>query len=849
MPLLSGPRPTGRRLYRRILVALLAVALLPLAALTLLVGADLSQVNQTTVDQARQTIVADAQERESSAATDAASRLELALGQLSTDLGTLSSTIDTLIRSASVASEPATLLSGGVALVEVGGTGATLVAAHSSAVSQDAYADPLGSTRAQILTALDALRKHHPELSAVWLYSSAAGALTETPVRDVQTITTLLENNRIDPAHLLDRQLAAAERSTPAPGAGASGAGGGAGTGVRAAPTLWSDVDTAAFQTGASVTAWSPAGSNGWTVGAELPTSAIASYLPSSLSALPDAWTGLVSSSGRWMMAGPNGVDDLGLGSGYEGSPAAIPGLSVARLASSHPQPLPATLGSGLRDVFTAPVTGLGWTLLDVVPDRDIAPAAVALGDGLRAAERRILLFQVLPLALLLGAVAVTLSWLFSRRLVGPVRALTASAERLAEGHTDEPVPRQGDDEVGLLSETLERMRTQVNSQHEELLTAARDLEQRVADRTAELRDRNEELVALNALGRTLTRSLDPEELAHGAVRALASVLPTRAVAAYTTSGATPVRVATMPAEATGLAAILDGAAAEAPPEATVCTRAGQRILTTPVVSGGDTVGLLVAVLAGTGEVPDRLRTLVGAVADQLALALRTAQLSAEGRDLAVLEERTRLAREIHDTIAQQLTGIVLQLEATATLLGRDDTARSHALVVAARDQARLALAEARRSVWNLRPVPLEAAGLAGAASLEVARLQERTGIRATLRNHGVPVHLALPPQAEVAVFRILQEALSNVARHSGARRVDVDLRAVAGDLRLTISDDGQGFDASAGDDDSGSFGIVGMRERAALIGGRFAVTTARGGGTVVTLEVPLQQQATRADA
>ena len=168
----------------------------------------------------------------------------------------------------------------------------------------------------------------------------------------------------------------------------------------------------------------------------------------------------------------------------------------------------------------------------------------------------------------------------------------------------------------------------------------------------------------------------------------------------------------------------------------------------------------------------------------QVGLALRTAQFAAEGRELAVLEERTRLAREIHDTLAQQLTGIVLQLEAAEALQSRDHSERARELMVAAREQARLALQEARRSVWNLRPMPLEAAGLTAAVALEAERFGTRTGMAVTVRNDGVPRHLALSPHAEVAVFRILQEALANAGRHSRASNVVVELHAANGELR-----------------------------------------------------------------
>lgn len=823
---------------------MLAVALIPLAALTALVGADLTAVNQSTVDAARTTIIADARDRESVAASDGATSLSERLGVLTVNLGTAATAINTALASATPATIAVSSLPGG-ASGDVSSDGvATVYGRGSPAVTQATAADGLGSARPTATQAITNLLAHEPELSAAWVYNSSASELVAAPLSSFGSLRALLASGQLDPGRLLDPLLNEVTTGQQQP----TGRGG---TGRPANAPVWSDVGHGVFASSDAVTVWLPLSGGRGDVGAELPISALAGWVSDPVSTLPDSWVGLIGPGGTWLFADPLAASVLSLPPAAVGQPAVIPGVSTVQLASQTGGVLRSTEHGAVRDLFTAPLSGPGWTLVSAVPENELAPTLGSLGDGIRNGVRSILLLQVLPLAIVLAAVAVTLSWLFARRLVGPVRALTASAERLAQGHTDEPVPRQGTDEVGLLSDALERMRAEVNTQREELLEAARELEQRVVDRTAELSDRNEELVALNALGRTLTRSLDPDELAEGAVRTLSAILPARAVAAYTTDGGAPTRSTSTPLGSGDLGRLLDRAAVEAAAtaEPSLLQVEERSFLGAPVRIAGETLGVLVAALAPDSDIPDRLRTLVGAIADQLALALRTAELSAEGRELAVLEERTRLAREIHDTIAQQLTGIVLQLEATATLLSRQDTARSSSLVIAARDQARLALAEARRSVWNLRPVPLDAAGLAGAVTLEVERLRERTGIKATVRNHGVPVHLALPPQAEVAVFRILQEALSNIARHSRAANVEVSLRAVAGDLHLTISDDGRGFDMAATDDAPRSFGLVGMRERAALIGAQFTVTSAAGAGTVVALEVPLQPQTAVADA
>ncbi len=842
MTRLFARRSRSRRLNRRILVAMLAVALLPLAALTALVGVELAAVNQTTVDEAHSTIVADAEQRESSSAIDGAGTVQTLLDSLGTDLGQVAATVDPLVKGSRAAIQPVRAIAGGARLLALGGPAVTLVGSQSPLLrGADSVADPLGANRAAIATALDAVRKRHPAATAVWLYSRSNHELTETPVVDAASLTTLLENDRIDPVGLLDRQVKSAVATV------------GGDAAKNPVYPAWSDIDTAAFTTGSSVTLWTALPSNSdLFVGAELSSAAIAGMLPTSVSTLPDAYPVLLSPSGRWLTGGNGAITDFGLANGFEGSLFAAPGISLSQLITQDPPVIPVTIGGVPRELFTAPVNDVHWTLATVVPTRDLAPAAASLGDGIRNGVRRILLLQLLPLAVLIGVIAVLLAALFSRRLVGPVRALTTSAERLAQGHTDEPVPRQGDDEVGLLSEALERMRREINTSREALLAAARELEGRVADRTEELRDRNEELVALNALAATLTRSLDPAELLGGAVEAVRAILPVAAAAGYTMAHDLPRMVTHHPARL-GEAAdeMAEGVTVALSTNAlTVRQSAAGWVVAIPVGAGGAPLGALAALVFSSVQVPERIRILLGAVADQVGLALRTAQFAAEGRELAVLEERTRLAREIHDTLAQQLTGIVLQLEAAEAMQSRNRGERSRDLVVAAREQARLALQEARRSVWNLRPMPLEAAGLTAAVTLEAERFGSRTGIAVTVRNDGVPRDLALAPQSEVAVFRILQEALANAGHHSGAHLVDVELRAGGGELWLSISDDGAGFDV---DDENGSragrFGIVGMHERARLIGAELEVTSRTEGGTRVSLRVPLEAQQTAASA
>ncbi|HSW09584.1 MAG TPA: histidine kinase [Bacillota bacterium] len=208
---------------------------------------------------------------------------------------------------------------------------------------------------------------------------------------------------------------------------------------------------------------------------------------------------------------------------------------------------------------------------------------------------------------------------------------------------------------------------------------------------------------------------------------------------------------------------------------------------------------------------------------------------SVRRREIAVLEERNRLAREIHDTLAQGLTAMVLQLETAEDALA-DEPAQARSLMLRARQLARDSLQEARRSVWNLRPQALELGGLAsGLAGL--ARHLEEAGIAVELR---VP-DLEPPPAAAEALYRIAQEALANVRRHSRATRAELSLVAREGGVELRVADNGRGFTGDIPQSPTGGFGMWAMRERAREAGGRLTVTGAPGAGTTVAAWLPLE--------
>jgi two-component system NarL family sensor kinase len=234
------------------------------------------------------------------------------------------------------------------------------------------------------------------------------------------------------------------------------------------------------------------------------------------------------------------------------------------------------------------------------------------------------------------------------------------------------------------------------------------------------------------------------------------------------------------------------------------------------------------------GETLSLLRT----IGDMLGVAVERARLDARRLESAQTEERNRLAREIHDTLAQDLSAVIFQLEAAEALLAQAaEPERVQRSVTAALDLARKGLDEARRSVLDLRAAPLEGRTLPVALAALAAEAGSDNG-PAVLFEMG-PAPPPLPPAVEVGLYRIAQEALQNALRHADAARVVLRLEASLGQVRLTVQDDGRGFETS-GESSASRFGLVGMRERARLLGGSFQVESSPRAGTRITAEVPI---------
>lgn len=228
---------------------------------------------------------------------------------------------------------------------------------------------------------------------------------------------------------------------------------------------------------------------------------------------------------------------------------------------------------------------------------------------------------------------------------------------------------------------------------------------------------------------------------------------------------------------------------------------------------------------------------LLSTIAYQVGIAIERARLADESTRLARAEERARMAREIHDTLAQGLTAIALHLEGGLHHLERDPT-RARERLERALAMTRESLEEARRSVLNLRTAPLAGKPLPEALGALARSFTSETGVRVHVQVTGNGL---LPLRVEAELFRVAQEALANVRRHARATEVEIVLRGSGPAVRLSIRDDGRGFDPRARHE--GRYGLLGMRERAKVLGGSLRVESRPGQGTTIRATVPLPRE------
>jgi signal transduction histidine kinase len=249
-----------------------------------------------------------------------------------------------------------------------------------------------------------------------------------------------------------------------------------------------------------------------------------------------------------------------------------------------------------------------------------------------------------------------------------------------------------------------------------------------------------------------------------------------------------------------------------------------------PVKNGEDVLGIIFVANKRAGSFTARDEELLTLFAAHAAIALTNARLYERSREVSVLEERARLARELHDAVSQRLFSIRAHARAAEVLVPKDP-ARAAGELAAIAELGAQAHAELRAVIDGLAPPELD--GLAESLRRYALLAERAHGIAVRVTAADVP---ELDARTQAAAFRVAQEALHNALRHSGASEISVTLSRTRGRVILEVADDGTGFDTGLA---SGGLGLASMRERAAAVGGALRVTSAPGAGTRVRLAVP----------
>ena len=370
----------------------------------------------------------------------------------------------------------------------------------------------------------------------------------------------------------------------------------------------------------------------------------------------------------------------------------------------------------------------------------------------------------------------------------------------------------------------------------------------------------SKQLESLNEVGNALATETDLDRLLDLVARRLRELLDARLVTVLLPSGADELRFTAVAGDRVELAgatitrstsktgrvlergqseradSVLDDPEVDHEAMRLIGARTG---LWVPLLVRGRAIGVLAAhdKLGADARFTDSDLRLTETFAARAALAVDLSERIARDSLRRVVEaqelERRRLARELHDETGQALTSILLGLKA---LEERIDDPSSRAATAELRELVVSTLQDVRRLAVELRPSALDDFGLVAALERLTASFSEQTGIAVDFQT--ALADERLPEEVETALYRIVQESLTNVVKHARARRVSILLARKNSAVKAVVEDDGQGFDPAEQADDG--FGLVGMRERLALLGGRLEIESGRGGGTTVAAEVPV---------
>ncbi len=487
-----------------------------------------------------------------------------------------------------------------------------------------------------------------------------------------------------------------------------------------------------------------------------------------------------------------------------------------------------------------------GYQVGDIRGGLSVMVPMAEIDRSFAASQRALIASAVIIVTLVMGV----LYWLVRRVILTPIGQLKAAAMAIGQGNYDVHCTIRTGDELEMLGETFNQM---VRN-----LKASRDaLHQRVEQRTREL-------TALSEIALTISRSGPLEDVLNEALGrviqatamdggAIHLIRPDREGEPHlVTSQGLPASVvscmASLKADQGGAAWVIQREVPFFQPDLTdaswearcpkdVCpavTEGYKALVSVPLRSRNRTLGTLTLLRRETRAVSSELVQLLTCIGNQLGVAVENAHFQEQAEQIAILNERGRIARELHDSLAQTLSWLNLKTETLVESLkmGDAETAQSEARAI--HRVVRHACYDVRESIDGLRIQP--AGGLVPTAAAYVSEFGRRNGLLTDfVVSDG---ECRLTPVAEAEVLRILQEALTNVRRHARAGRVEVRLQGKGQTVELEVADDGQGFVPDTLPQEH-HYGLRIMRERAERIGGTFHIQSTPGVGTRVIVRLP----------
>jgi nitrate/nitrite-specific signal transduction histidine kinase len=459
---------------------------------------------------------------------------------------------------------------------------------------------------------------------------------------------------------------------------------------------------------------------------------------------------------------------------------------------------------------------------------------------------------QTLLALLALGIVlpALVVAW-GVRRITKPILELGQTAQELAKGNFGHTITARTGDEIEELADQFNLMSSQLQESYAQL-------EQQVAART-------KELAVLNAIAATVNQSRDLGRILYDALDETLQILGIDSGGIYLLDE--EAQILTVAAQRgfkpqfvqeidnleigegfsgqviqNGQPLIIRDVSKDPRLTRMFVRNEGLRSMAVvPVSSKGKAIGTLFTVTHDEREFSVQDLQLLTSIANQIGIAVENAQLFKQTRKVAIIDERNRLARDLHDSVTQSIYSLTLFSEAGQRMIDSGD------LVEIKENQTRLgeiaqhALQEMRLLVYELRPQILEKEGLIGALEHRLASVERRAGINARLH---VAQVMDLPLKIEEELFHLSMEALNNILKHAGASEIDISLDSENDLLILKVEDNGRGFDPEVAIN-QGGIGISSMIERAEKIGGSLSIQSEPDTGTVLRVKIPLDERQT----